>query len=64
MTPWMRDHTRAGNGRMVSRHRYLDKDEMTEKMDHFQEVLQKPVIDIMDVNNDGLILDAIQDFFS
>jgi len=37
---------------------------MEEKMDHFQEELQEPVIDIMDVNNDGLILNAIQDFFS
>lgn len=33
-------------------------------MDHFQEELQNPVINIMDVNSDGLILDAIQDFFS
>lgn len=64
MTPWMRDHTRSGNGRIVSRHRYLNKDEMKEKMDHFEEGLQKPVIDIMDENNDGLILEAIQDFFS
>ena len=64
MTPWMRDHTRSGNGRIVSRHRYLNKDEMKGKMDHFQEGLQKPVIDIVDENNDGLILEAIQDFFS
>lgn len=64
MTPWMRDYTRTSNGRRVSRHRYLNEDEMAEKMDHFKGVLQKPVVDIMDVNNDGLILDAIQDFFS
>ncbi len=64
MTPWMRDYTRAGNGRMVRHHRYLHKEEMAEKMNHFQEVLHKPVIDIMDLNNDKLILDAIQDFFS
>ena len=64
MTPWMRDYTRASNDRRVRRHRYLNNDEMAEKMDHFQEELQKPVIDIMDVDNDGLILDAIQDFFS
>ncbi len=64
MTPWERVFKRTETGQTVAQHRTLDEDEKKHCQRRFEEALDRPVIDIMDHENDGLILRAIEAEFS
>lgn len=63
MTPWVT--TIAANAvHAYSKMELLDADEMKTRMETYAAALKLPVINIMDTNNDALILEVIQNFFS
>ncbi len=64
MTFCLRDYEEVSGGKIISKHRLLNQKVRTEKLSYFQDKLKKPVIDIMDNNNDSIILELIEKMFS
>lgn len=63
MTPFVRNVQEDSTG-LVKKNRHLDAEEMQLIMIRLSEELGLPVIDIMDTDNDSMILQTIEQFFS
>jgi len=64
MTPWLRNFKQGVENNTIATHRILKKEEMVERILHFQNQLGFPVIDIMDRANDSFILKIIENAFA
>lgn len=63
MTPWSRTFKEVDK-KTLAQHQILTASELETQMTEFQKHLQRPVLNIMDQNNDQQILEIIQDYFS
>jgi uncharacterized NAD-dependent epimerase/dehydratase family protein len=64
MTPWERNYKTINKEKVVGEHKFLEENEMYERMKELQNTLGIPVINVMDRNNDKFILDVIENAFS
>jgi hypothetical protein len=62
MTPWLRDLNHSQNTSFFS-YRFLNTEEMDERMNHYAEQLGNKVFDIMRNQYDEVILNLIEQFF-